>query len=73
MISIEQAFSNFTNLSQAEKIEFLTMIMEHKTLLHKVLPDAPFITYLVTGQGPEDNPMIQAYQAWVGSLLTRTL
>lgn len=68
MISIEQAFSNFTNLSQAEKIEFLTMIMEHKTLLHKVLPDAPFITYLVTGQGPEDNPLILVYKQWIASL-----
>jgi hypothetical protein len=70
---IEQAFLNFSTLSQAEKIEFLTMIIEHKELLHKVLPDAPFITYLVTGQGPEDNPLIQAYAAWVASLLTRTL
>ena len=65
---IEQAFLNFSNLSQAEKIEFLTMIVEHKELLHKVLPDAPLITYLVTGQGPGDNPLIQAYKAWVASL-----
>jgi len=65
---IEQAFLNFSTLSQAEKIEFLTMIVEHKELLHKVLPDAPLITYLVTGQGPEDNPLIQAYKAWLASL-----
>jgi hypothetical protein len=65
---IEQAFLNFSTLSQAEKIEFLTMIVEHKELLHKVLPDAPLITYLVTGQGPEDNPLIQSYKAWLASL-----
>lgn len=69
---IEQAFSNFAALSQAEKIEFLTMLVEHKDLLHKVLPDAPLITYLVTGQGPENNPLIQAYKAWIASL-TSTL
>jgi len=69
---IEQAFANFSNLSQAEKIEFLTMIVEHKELLHKVLPDAPLITYLVTGQGPEDNPLIQAYKVWIASL-TRSI
>jgi hypothetical protein len=65
---IEQAFANFTALTASEKVEFLTMIVEHKELLHKVLPDAPLITYLVTGQGPEDNPLIQAYKAWVTSL-----
>jgi hypothetical protein len=70
---IEQAFANFSALSQAEKIEFLNMILEHKELLYKVLPDAPLIKYLVTGQGSEDNPMIQAYQAWVASLLNRPL
>jgi hypothetical protein len=70
---IEQAFANFSALTQAEKIEFLNMILEHKDLLYKVLPDAPLIKYLVTGQGPEDNPLIQAYQAWVASLLTRPL
>ncbi len=70
---IEQAFANFNTLSQAEKIEFLNMILEHKELLYKVLPDAPLIKYLVTGQGPQDNPMIQAYQAWVASLLNRPL
>lgn len=70
---IEQAFANFNTLSQAEKIEFLSMIVEHKELLHKVLPDAPLITYLVTGQGSDDNPLIQAYKAWVASLLNRSL
>lgn len=65
---IEQAFENFAALTVSEKIEFLTMIVEHKDLLHKVLPDAPLITYLVTGQGPEDNPLIQAYKAWIASL-----
>jgi hypothetical protein len=68
MISIDQAFLNFANLSANEKIEFLTMIIEHKELLHKVLPDAPFITYLITGQGPEDNPIIMAYKQWLSSL-----
>ena len=65
---IEQAFLNFASLTQDEKIEFLTMLVEHKALLHKVLPDAPFITYLVTGEGPDDNPLIQAYKAWIASL-----
>lgn len=67
----EQAFSNFSTLTPAEKTEFLNMIIEHKELLYKVLPDAPIFKYLVTGQGPQDNPMIQAYQAWVASLLNR--
>jgi hypothetical protein len=72
MISIEQSFLNFASLSPSEKNEFLTMIIKHKDLLHKVFPDAPFITYLVTGQGPEDNPIIIAYKQWVASL-RRTL
>lgn len=70
---MEQAFSNFSQLSQAERIEFLNMILEHKDLLYKVLPDAPLFKYLVTGEGPEDNPLIQAYKAWVASLLTGSL
>jgi hypothetical protein len=68
---IEQAFANFSALTQAEKIEFLNMILENKELLYKVLPDAPLIKYLVTGEDSEGNPLIQAYKAWVASLLIR--
>lgn len=67
---IEQAFSNFSALTQAEKIEFLNMILEHRDLLYKVLPDAPLIKYLATGEGPDNNPLIQAYKAWIASSLT---
>ena len=70
---MEQAFSNFSNLNQAERIAFLNMIIEHKELFYKVLPDTPLFKYLVTGEGPEDNPLIQAYKAWVASLLTNIL
>lgn len=67
---IEQAFSNFSALTQAEKIEFLNMILEHRDLLYKVLPDAPLIKYLATGEGPDNNLLIQAYKAWIASSLT---
>ena len=70
---MEQAFANYSKLTQAERIEFLNMILEHKDLLYKVLPDAPLFKYLVTGEGPEDNPLIQSYKTWVASLLTRPL
>jgi hypothetical protein len=68
MTTIEQAFANFQTLSPGERIEVLTMLIQYKHVLHKVLPDAPLIKYLVTGEGSPNDPMIMAYTQWKDSL-----
>jgi hypothetical protein len=68
MTTIEQAFANFQTLSPGERIEVLAMITQYKHVLHKVLPDAPLIKYLATGEGSLNDPMIVAYNQWKDSL-----
>jgi hypothetical protein len=55
---------NVLNLSKDEQASLFRMLTDYASILIKVMPTAPLLAYIVSGLPVNDDPIIQAYDAW---------
>jgi len=55
---------NIQNLTASEQEQLFQMLTDHARILIKLIPDAPLLKYITSGYTTNDDPVIQAYDAW---------
>ena len=55
---------NALELNSSEKDQLFKMLSENSRILLKLIPDSALLKYIVSGYTTNNNPLIQAYDAW---------
>ena len=55
---------NIQNLTASEQEQLFQMLTDHARILIKLIPDAPLLKYITSGYTTNNDPVIQAYDAW---------
>ena len=55
---------NALALTKEEQASLFRMLTDYADLLIKVIPNVPLLAYIVSGLPQDNNPIIQAYDAW---------
>ena len=61
---IDTLNQNIQNLTASEQEQLFQMLTDHARILIKLIPDAPLLKYITSGYTTNDDPVIQAYDAW---------
>ena len=61
---IDTLNQNIQNLSQSEQEQLFKLLSENANILIKLIPDAPLLKYITSGYTTNNDPVIQAYDAW---------
>lgn len=61
---IDTLNQNIQNLSQNEQEQLFKLLLENAKILIKLIPDAPLLKYITSGYTTNNDPVIQAYNAW---------
>jgi hypothetical protein len=55
---------NALALTKEEQARLFRMLTDYATILIKIMPNASLLAYIVSGLPQDDDPIIQAYNAW---------
>jgi hypothetical protein len=55
---------NTLELNSSEKDQLFKMLSENAKILLKLVPDSALLKYIVSGYTTNNDPLIQAYDAW---------
>ena len=61
---IDTLTQNALALTKDEQDSLFRMLTDYADILTKIIPNAPLLTYIVSGIPQGDNPIIRAYVAW---------
>jgi hypothetical protein len=55
---------NALALTKEEQASLFRMLTDYAAILIKIMPNASLLAYIVSGLPQDDDPIIQAYNAW---------
>jgi hypothetical protein len=55
---------NAMELNSSEKDQLFKLLSENARILLKLVPDSALLKYIVSGYTTNNDPLIQAYDAW---------
>jgi hypothetical protein len=55
---------NAMELNSSEKDQLFKLLSENARILLKLVPDSALLKYIVSGYTSDNDPLIQAYDAW---------